>query len=91
MKEHDSTALRLRIAIVCVASCEPLLIGNQTFRACQIVHHAWISWWPAVALSRNQPPGPATDQLHSLPDVLQKEIGSRYSGNFLIGRDLDVN
>ena len=26
----------------------------------------------------------------STPDVLQREIGSRYSGNFVIGRDLDV-
>ena len=31
-----------------------------------------------------------TGELHSTPDVLQKEIRSRYSGNFVIGRDLDV-
>jgi ribonuclease BN (tRNA processing enzyme) len=55
-----------------------------------IVYHAWISWWPDVASSVNQPPGPATGELHSSPDVLQKEIGLQYSGNFVIGRDLDV-
>ena len=55
-----------------------------------IVYHAWVSWWPDVELSGNQPPGPATGEFHSSPDVLQKEIGSLYSGNFVIGRDLDV-
>jgi ribonuclease BN (tRNA processing enzyme) len=55
-----------------------------------IVYHAWISWWPSIAPSGNQPLGPAAGELHSSPDVLQKEIGSRYSGNFVIGRDLDV-
>ena len=55
-----------------------------------IVYHAWISWWPSTAPSGNRPLGPATGELHSSPDVLQKEIGSRYSGNFVIGRDLDV-
>lgn len=55
-----------------------------------IVYHAWISWWPSIAPSGNQPIVLTTGELHSSPDVLQKEIGSRYSGNFVIGRDLDV-
>jgi ribonuclease BN (tRNA processing enzyme) len=54
-----------------------------------IVYHAWISWWPDVAPS-DGPVVLTTGELHSTPDVLQKEIGSRYSGNFVIGRDLDV-
>jgi len=54
-----------------------------------IVYHAWISWWPEVAPS-DRPVALATGELHSTQDVLQKEIGSRYSGNFVIGRDLDV-
>ena len=54
-----------------------------------IVYHAWISWWPEVA-SSDVPVVLTTGELHSTPDVLQKEIGSRYSGNFVIGRDLDV-
>jgi ribonuclease BN (tRNA processing enzyme) len=55
-----------------------------------IVYHAWISWSPSIAPSGNQPVVLSTGELHSSPDVLQKEIGSRYSGNFVIGRDLDV-
>ena len=55
-----------------------------------IVYHAWISWWPISAPSGSQPAGPANGEIHSSPDVLQNEIGSRYSGNFVIGRDLDV-
>jgi ribonuclease BN (tRNA processing enzyme) len=55
-----------------------------------IVYHAWISWWPTIAPSVNQPVVLTTGELHSSPDVLQREIGSRYSGNFAIGRDLDV-
>ena len=54
-----------------------------------IVYHAWISWWPDVAPS-DKPVVLTTGELHSTPDVLQKEIGSRYSGNFVIGSDLDV-
>src|SRR5262249_28387289 len=55
-----------------------------------IVYRAWISWWPDVVPSGNQPAGPATGELHSSPDVLQKEIASLYSGHFVIGCDLDV-
>jgi len=55
-----------------------------------IVYHAWISWLPSVAPSGGQPVVLTRGGLHSSPDVLQKEIGSRYSGNFVIGRDLDV-
>jgi ribonuclease BN (tRNA processing enzyme) len=31
-----------------------------------------------------------TGGLHSTPDVLQNEIASRYRGQFVVGRDLDV-
>jgi len=55
-----------------------------------IVYHAWISWRPSIAPSGSQPVVLTTGEFHSTPDVLQKEIGSRYSGNFVIGRDLDV-
>ena len=55
-----------------------------------IVYHAWISWWPSVEAADDQPVVLTTGGLHSTPDVLQREIGSRYSGNFVIGRDLDV-
>ena len=55
-----------------------------------IVYHGWISWWPDLASSSNRPVVTTTGELHSSPDVLQRELGSRYSGRFLIGRDLDV-
>ena len=55
-----------------------------------IVYHAWISWRPSIAPSGSRPVVLTTGEFHSTPDVLQKEIGSRYSGNFVIGRDLDV-
>jgi len=57
-----------------------------------IVYHAWISWWPPEDADAGgaQPAALTTGGVHSTPDVLQKEIGSRYSGHFVIGRDLDV-
>jgi ribonuclease BN (tRNA processing enzyme) len=55
-----------------------------------IVYHAWISWWPSVEAASDQPVVLTTGGLHSTPDVLQREIGLRYSGKFVIGRDLDV-
>lgn len=55
-----------------------------------IVYHAWISWWPSAEAAGNQPVVLTTGGLHSTPDALQREIGSRYSGHFVIGRDLDV-
>ena len=54
-----------------------------------VVYHAWINWWADVQIP-HRPVVLTTGALHSTPDVLQKEIGSRYSGNFVIGRDLDV-
>jgi ribonuclease BN (tRNA processing enzyme) len=55
-----------------------------------IVYHAWVSWWPSVEATADQPIVLTTGGLHSTPDVLQREIGLRYSGKFVIGRDLDV-
>jgi ribonuclease BN (tRNA processing enzyme) len=55
-----------------------------------IVYHAWISSWPDGDARGAQTVTLANGGLHSTPDVLQKEIGSRYTGHFVIGRDLDV-
>jgi ribonuclease BN (tRNA processing enzyme) len=55
-----------------------------------VVYHAWVSWWPSVEATGDQPIVLTTGGLHSTPDVLQREIGLRYSGKFVIGRDLDV-
>jgi len=53
-----------------------------------IVYHAWISWWPST--EAGQPGTLTTGGLHSTADELQEEIASRYRGQFVIGRDLDV-
>ncbi len=54
-----------------------------------IVYHSSIAWRPGVvAPSGNELT--SAGAFSSSPDVLQKEIGSRYSGQFVIGRDLDV-
>jgi hypothetical protein len=53
-----------------------------------IVYHAWISWWPNA--EAGQPVTLTSGGLHSTSDVLQKEIASRYRGQFVIARDLDV-
>jgi len=71
-------------------SAQLAALATKAKPALLIIYHAWISWWPSIAPSDNQVLGPATGELHSSPDVLQKELGSRYSGNFVIGRDLDV-
>jgi hypothetical protein len=52
-----------------------------------IVNHAWIAWEPSVVPSGEQPVVLTTGAFHSSPDVLQKEIASRYSGHFVIGHD----
>jgi ribonuclease BN (tRNA processing enzyme) len=54
-----------------------------------IVYHASIAWRPGVAAPSGNELISAGAFLSS-PDVLQKEISSRYSGQFVIGRDLDV-
>ena len=54
-----------------------------------IVYHAWISEWPDVPPSE-KPVVLTTGALHSTPEMLQKEISSRYRGGFVIARDLDV-
>jgi len=55
-----------------------------------IVYHAWISWRPSITPSANQPVVLSTGELHASPDVLRREMESRYSGHFVIGQDLDV-
>jgi len=55
-----------------------------------IAYHAWIAWGPSAVPSGEQPVVLTPGGFHSSPDVLQKEIASRYSGHFIIGRDLDV-
>ena len=54
-----------------------------------VVYHT-ISFPPGIAPARLLKPGAAADALYASPEILQKEIGSRYSGKFVVGKDLDV-
>jgi ribonuclease BN (tRNA processing enzyme) len=54
-----------------------------------VVYHS-ISFPPGIAPARLLPPTAPADALYASPEMLQKEIGSRYSGKFVIGNDLDV-
>jgi ribonuclease BN (tRNA processing enzyme) len=54
-----------------------------------VIYHT-ISFPPGLAPPRLLSPNAAADALYASPEMLQKEIGSRYSGKFVIGKDLDV-
>jgi len=54
-----------------------------------VIYHT-ISFPPGIAPPRLLPPKGSADALYASPEMLQKEIGSRYSGEFVIGKDLDV-
>lgn len=54
-----------------------------------VVYHT-VSFPPGIAPPRLLPAKSGADALYASPEMLQKEIGSRYSGKFAIGKDLDV-
>ena len=54
-----------------------------------VIYHT-ISFPPGIAPPRLLPPGAAADALYASPEMLKKEIGSRYAGQFVVGQDLDV-
>ena len=54
-----------------------------------VVYHT-ISFPPGIAPPRLLPPAAGADALYASPEMLQKEIGSRYAGRFIIGQDLGV-
>jgi ribonuclease BN (tRNA processing enzyme) len=54
-----------------------------------VIYHT-ISFPPGIAPPRLLPPKAGANELYASPEMFQKEIGSRYSGKFAIGRDLDV-
>jgi ribonuclease BN (tRNA processing enzyme) len=54
-----------------------------------VIYHT-VSFPPGIAPPRLLPPKSRADALYASPEMLQKEIGSRYSGKFVIGKDLDV-
>jgi ribonuclease BN (tRNA processing enzyme) len=54
-----------------------------------VIYHT-ISFPPGIAPPRLLPATGGADALYASPEMLQKEIGSWYSGKFVIGKDLDV-
>jgi ribonuclease BN (tRNA processing enzyme) len=54
-----------------------------------VIYHT-ISFPPGIAPPRLLPPNAGADALYASPEMLQREIGSRYAGKFVIGQDLDV-
>jgi ribonuclease BN (tRNA processing enzyme) len=54
-----------------------------------VIYHT-ISFPSGIAPPKLVPPKAGADALYASPEMLQKEIGLRYSGKFVIGKDLDV-
>jgi ribonuclease BN (tRNA processing enzyme) len=64
-------------------------LANKAKPKLLVIYHT-ITFPPGIAPSRLLPPNAGADALYVSPEMLQKEIGSRYSGKFVIGKDLDV-
>jgi ribonuclease BN (tRNA processing enzyme) len=64
-------------------------LANKAKPKLLVIYHT-VSFPPGIAPPRLLPPKSAADALYASPDMLGKEIGSRYSGKFVIGNDLDV-
>ena len=64
-------------------------LANKAKPKLLVIYHT-ITFPPGLAPPRLLPPNAGADALYVSPETLQKEIGSRYSGKFVIGKDLDV-
>jgi len=64
-------------------------LANKAKPKLLVIYHT-VSFPPGIAPPRLLPPKSGSDALYASPDMLQKEIGSRYSGKFVIGQDLDL-
>ena len=64
-------------------------LANRAKPKLLVIYHT-VSFPPGIAPSRLLPPKGGADALYASPETLQKEISSRYSGKFVIGKDLDV-
>jgi len=54
-----------------------------------VIYHI-VSFPPGIMPPRLVGPASRAGALYASPEMLRKEIGSRYSGKFVIGKDLDV-
>jgi ribonuclease BN (tRNA processing enzyme)/acetyl esterase/lipase len=64
-------------------------LANRAKPKLLIIYHT-VSFPPGIAPPRLLQPKGGADALYASPEMLQKEIGSRYSGEFVVGKDLDV-
>jgi len=64
-------------------------LANKAKPKLLVIYHT-ITFPPGIAPPRLLPPDASADALYVSPEMLQKEISSRYSGHFAIGKDLDV-
>lgn len=64
-------------------------LANKAKPRLLVIYHT-ISFPPGIAPQRLLTPGVDRDALYASPEMLQREIRSRYSGEFVIGKDLDV-
>jgi ribonuclease BN (tRNA processing enzyme) len=64
-------------------------LANRAKPKLLVIYHT-VSFPPGIAPPRLLPPKADAEALYASPEMLQKEIGSRYSGKFVVGKDLDV-
>ena len=64
-------------------------LANRAKPKLLVIYHT-VSFPPGIAPPRLLPSKGGADALYASPEMVQKEIGARYSGKFVIGRDLDV-
>ena len=64
-------------------------LANKAKPTLLVIYHT-VSFPPGIAPPRLLPPKGAADSLYASPEMVQKEVGSRYTGKFVIGKDLDV-
>ena len=64
-------------------------LANKAKPKLLVVYHT-VNFPPGMAPPRLLAPNVPADGLYAPPEMLEKEIGSRYAGKFVIGKDLDV-
>ena len=64
-------------------------LANRAKPKLLVIYHT-VSFPPGIAPPRLLASKIPPDGLYASPELLQKEIGARYSGKFVIGKDLDV-
>jgi ribonuclease BN (tRNA processing enzyme) len=64
-------------------------LANKAKPKLLVIYHT-VSFPPGIAPPRLLPPKGGADALYASSEMLQKEIGAHYSGEFAIGKDLGV-